>query len=186
MSGRRALGALAVVASIVYVASDLVETVQGGFSGVQLWLTLFGEAALPFVVLGLAACQRPVLEWFGWAGAVTYAYCYAVFTGTVVYALVEDVPDYDALTDRLGTLMFVHGALMVIAGLAFGLATLRRRMLPGWPAVALMIGVILVAATQSAADPVPLLAAAVRAAGFAGMGAALLRPTGRRPVEIYP
>lgn len=178
----RALGLLAVASSVVYLTSDAIEAVQGGFSDVQLALTLGAELSIPAVVLGLAAWQLPVLERYGQIAAGAYAYAYVVFTATVVYALVDDTPDYQALRDDLGALMAAHGAVMVAAGLAFGVATLRARLLPGWSAGALMVGVVLVAATQGAGDPLPLLAAAVRAAGFAGMGAALLagRPTADR------
>ena len=44
--------------------------------------------------------------------------------------------------------MIVHGAVMVVAGLGFGFAVLQARLLPAWTAVALMAGVVLVAAAQ--------------------------------------
>lgn len=174
LAGVRAVGMVAVMSSMIYVSSDLVEVLQGGFSDVQLGLTLVAEAAIPFVVLGLAAAQRPTFEWWGWVAAAAYAYSYVFFTGTVVYAWTDDIEDYAQLTDELGTAMLVHGAVMVLAGLTFGLATLRANRLPRWPAVALMVGVVLVAATQSAPDPIPLVAATVRAVGLAGLGADLL------------
>ena len=40
------------------------------------------------------------------------------FAGTVVYSLVDGTDDYDALIDDVGAAMTIHGAIMVLAGLA--------------------------------------------------------------------
>jgi len=50
-------GASALTFSVLYFASDVVETAQGGFSDWQLVLTLIAEAAIPFFVWGLYLCQ---------------------------------------------------------------------------------------------------------------------------------
>jgi len=94
----------------------------------------------------------------------------------VIYPLIHPVADFDALSDVFGIWMTLGGAAMVLAGLAFGWATLRAGVLPGWSAIALMAGVVLVAATQGTPEGVQLIAAGVRDLGFAGMGAALLAP----------
>ena len=47
------VGLGAMVFSIIYILSDLIELAQGGFSPVQLTLTYAGEAALPLFVLGI-------------------------------------------------------------------------------------------------------------------------------------
>jgi hypothetical protein len=57
---------------------------------------------------------------------------------------------------------------------------LRAKLLPAWTAVALMVGVILVAAAQGLPAGVQLTAAGVRDLGFAGMGAGLLRRASQR------
>jgi hypothetical protein len=165
---------MAVVFSMLYLLSDAIEFGQGGFSAGQLWLTLAAEAAIPVFVVGLtmhAGGIGRLGQLSGWA----YASCYLVFTGTVVYALVDDTPNYAVLTDELGALMLATGAVMVLAGLGFGLALLRARSLPAWTAIALMAGVVFVAAAQALPEAVQLAAAGVRDLGFAGMGAALLR-----------
>jgi hypothetical protein len=169
------LGLLTAVGSVLYFVSDVIEAIQGGFSEGQLWLTLFAEAVIPIFVIGLAAAQRPRLGRLGEISAIGYAYSFVVFTGTVVYALVNGTKNYDSLTDQLGVVMTVHGAVMVVAGLGFGYAVLRARTLPAWTALALMAGVVLLALTQTMAEPVRLAAAALRDLGFAGMGAALVR-----------
>jgi hypothetical protein len=173
---RPAVGAMALGFSVAYIVSDLIEALQGGFSTGQLWLTLIAEAAIPVFVLGLWLVQKPRIDRLGGWAAGAYALAYVFFTWTVAYALYHGVPDYETLSDELGIWMFLGGAVMVLAGLAFGWATIRAAVLPRWSALALMAGVVLVAATQNAPDAVQLLAAGVRDLGFAGMGAALLAP----------
>ena len=169
------VGITAVVSSAVYVVSDVIELAQGGFSPLQLGLTYAAEATLPLFVLGVYAVQRPAIGRLGLVGAVAYAYSYVAFTATVVYSAVERVPDWAALTRRLGPWFLVHGTVMVVAGLCLGLAVVRADVLPRWTGWTLIAGVCLVAATTGAPDLVRTAAAAVRAAAFLGMGAAILR-----------
>jgi len=168
----RAIGLIALSASVLYFLSDVIEAIQGGFSTGQLWLTLVAEAAVPVFVLGLAVLQRPRLGRLGQLSALAYAYAFVFFTGTVVYALVHGTEDYAALSDELGAPMVIHGAVMVVAGLAFGSAVLRARAFPAWTAGALMTGVVLVAVAQGLPASLQLIAAGIRDVGFAGMGAA--------------
>jgi hypothetical protein len=166
---------MALVFSVLYFLSDVIEVVQGGFSIGQLWLTLAAEAAIPVFAVGIAILCWPRLGRLGRVSAFAYAYSYVVFTATVVYAMVKHTKDYQTLNDHLGTLMIAHGAIMVLAGLGFGYAALRRRLLPAWTCVCLMVGVVLVAAAQGLPDGAQLVAAGLRDLGFAGMGVALLR-----------
>jgi hypothetical protein len=172
------VGLSAVVFSAVYIVSDLIELVDGGFSPVQLGLTYAAEAALPLFVIGLYAVQRPRIGALGLAGAVGYAYSYIAFTATVVYSVVAHTPDWVALTRRLGPWFTAHGVIMVAAGIGFGLAVLRAGVFPRWTGYTLMAGVCLVAATTELPDIVRVLSATVRAAAFIGMGVAALRLPG--------
>jgi len=138
---RLLLGVFTVTASLLYFVSDLIEAHQGGFSDAQLWLTLLAEASIPVFVIGLAVAQRPRLGRLGDVAGVAYAYSYVVFTGAVVYVIVDGTRDYATLTEELGLVMTTHGAVMVVAGLGFGYAVLRARTFPAWTAVALMAGV---------------------------------------------
>jgi hypothetical protein len=174
----RIVGLSALVFSTLYLLSDVIEAIQGGFSSSQLWVTLVAEAAIPVFVVGLYIVQRPQIGRLGRISALAYAYSYVFFTGTVVYPLVNATPDYKATTNDLGASMTIHGAIMVLAGLAFGCAVIRARVLPRWTAIALMAGVVLVAISQGMPEGAQVVAAGVRDLGFAGMGAALLR-TGR-------
>jgi hypothetical protein len=64
---------LAVAASAMYFASDAIEAAQGGFSTLQLWLTLVAEAAIPVFVIGLVLVLGPRLGPVGRIAAVTDA-----------------------------------------------------------------------------------------------------------------
>lgn len=176
---RRLVGWAAVTFSVVYVLSDLIELAQGGFSTVQLLLTYAAEASIPLFVPGLWAVQRPRIGWLGLAGALGYAYAYVFFTGTVLYSLVEHSRDWADLLTHVDPWLTVHGAVMVVAGVCFGVAVVRAGVFPRWTGYALALGVVLVAATNSAPDPVRTVAATIRAAAFIGMGVAALRTEAR-------
>jgi hypothetical protein len=93
--------------------------------------------------------QRPWIGWLGLIGAVAYAYSFIFFTSTVVFALVDGTKDWDALNAQLGWWVTIHGVVMVIAGLAFGLAVIRAGVFPRWSGAALMAGVVLVAVSSA-------------------------------------
>jgi hypothetical protein len=168
------VGLTALVFSALYLASDIIEAVQGGFSGGQLGLTLIAEAAIPVFVIGLYLVQRPQIARLGQLSAAAYAYSYVFFTGTVVYALTDGTSNYTALSHDLQPWMTIHGAVMVLAGVGFGVAVIRAKVLPRWTGVMLMAGVVLVSVSQTLPEGPQLLAAALRDLGFAGMGASLL------------
>jgi hypothetical protein len=159
----------------IYFISDLIEVAQGDFSTFRLSLTYAGEAAIPLFVLGLYALQRPQIGRLGLVGALAYAYSYVFFTSTVVYALTARTRNYRALTKVFGAWMPVHGVILVLGGLAFGLGVVRAGMLPRWTGVCLMVGVALVAAASGLSNVPRTVAAAVPAAAFIGMGVAVLR-----------
>jgi hypothetical protein len=178
----------AVIFSGIYFLSDVIETIQDGFSGPQLVLTLVGEAAIPLFVMGLYVAQRPEIGRLGLISAIGYAYSFVFFTSTVVYAIVNSTADYSTLTGDMGASMTAHGAIMVIAGVGFGLAVIRAGVLPSWTGVALAAGVVAVAATQIAPSGVQLMAAGIRATAFVGMGCALLtaHTVGRERLTATP
>jgi len=181
------IGWSAAVFSALYWLSDLIEAGQDGFSDGQLWLTLVAEAAIPPIVIGLWWMQRDRIGRIGAISAWAYAYSFIFFTYTVVYALVEGTPDYDALTGDLGAAMTLHGAIMLLAGIGFGVAVARARMLPAWTGWTLAVGVVLVIATQGAPEGLQLIAAAARDLGLGAMGIALVRSVARhRPGAAKP
>jgi hypothetical protein len=169
------VGVAAVVFPLIYFVSDVVESVQGDFTVERLTLTYLGEAAIPLFVLGLYGMQRPTIGSVGLLGAVLYAYSFVFFTSTVVFALFGDSRDWSAVTATFGAWLTVHGALMVVGGLAFGWAVWRARVLPVWTGPCLAVGVVLVAVASGLPILVRTGAAAVPDAAFIGMGWAVLR-----------
>jgi len=47
---------------------------------------------------------------------IAYAYSYVFFTSTVVFALADGTPNYEALTKVFGGWMTLHGLVMVLGG----------------------------------------------------------------------
>jgi len=172
------VGLAAIVSSALYFVTDVLELAQGGFSTVHFSLTLPAEAAIPLFVVGLYLLQRPPMGTLGLAGAAGYAYVFVFFTGTVVFAIVNGTRDWDQLVDQIGVWMTIHGVVMVLAGLAFGLAVVRAGVLPRWTGLTLMAGVVLMAVSSTLPDFVQTASAGVRDLAFAGMCASLL--VGRR------
>jgi hypothetical protein len=160
--------------SALYLLSDLIELVQGGFSTTQLALTYVSEAAIPVFVIGIYAAQRPRIGRLGLFGAVGYAYTFVFFTSTVVFALVQHTRDWNALADQMGAWITLHSVLMVVAGLFFGYAVVRAGVLPRWTGALLMLAMLLMLVATALPDVAQTAAAAVRDVAFAGMGAALL------------
>ncbi|WP_433719538.1 hypothetical protein ACQP2Y_32805 [Actinoplanes sp. CA-051413] len=173
------VGLVAVAFSAIYLFSDLLELVHGGFSTSQLVLTYAAEAAIPLFVLGLYGVQRPRIGRLGLTSAVLYAYTFVYFTGTVVYALVEGTSDWPALERRLGMWITIHSALMIVAGIGFGIAVIRARVLPWWTGATLIAGMLLMVSTLSLPAAAQTASAAVRDLGFMAMGAVLLVRGGR-------
>jgi hypothetical protein len=103
------------------------------------------------------------------------------FTGTVLIALVNQTSNWDALAEQLGVWVTVHGLLMVLAGVAFGVAVIRAGVLPRWTGVALIAGGMLIALSSGMPDVARTAAAGIRDLGFAGMGVALLTGHRRTP-----
>jgi hypothetical protein len=156
------VGLTALAFSALYLVSDVIEALQGGFSGGQLALTLIAEAAIPVFVTGLYLVQRPQIGRLGRLSAAGYAYSFVFFTGTVVYALIDGTSDYTTLSHDLQPWMTIHGAVMVLAGLGFGIAVIRAKVLPRWTGIVLMAGVVLVALSQTLPEGPQVLAAAIR------------------------
>jgi hypothetical protein len=178
------VGLAAVVFSALYLISDLMELGQGGFSTPQLLLTYAAEAAIPLFVLGLYAAQRPRIGRLGLASAVLYAYTFVYFTSTVVYALVERTSDWQSLERRLGVWIAIHSVLMVVAGVGFGVAVIRARVLPWWTGAMLIAGMLLMAVTVGLPAAAQTASAGVRDLAFAAIGATLLTRNTRSPRSV--
>jgi hypothetical protein len=172
------LGICAILFSSLYFITDVMELFQGGFSTLQLVLTYVAEAAIPFLMLGLYTAQRPQIGRLGFAAAVTYAYAFVFFSGTVLYALLNQTSDWEMLQQDMGAWMTIHSVLMVVAGVAFGVAVARAKVLPRWTGTTLIVGMVLMTITSGLPEATRTLSAGVRDLAFAAMGGSLLRGLG--------
>jgi hypothetical protein len=177
------VGLAALLFSILYFISDVIEFAQGGFSTMQLTLALVAEAAIPFFIIGLYVLQRPRMSRLGLVATIGYAYTFVFFSGTVVFALAQRTSNWEVLVQHLGPAIAIHGILMVVAGLTLGL-TVQAAVLPRWTAWKLMTGVVLVAASSGLPDLAKTASAGIRDLAFAAMGASLLH--GRWRVTSTP
>jgi hypothetical protein len=172
---RKALGLVTVSTFALYLLSDVFEVLGGGFSALQLLFTFAVEVAIPLVVVGLCMAQRPRLTILGQVGALVYAYSYVFVAFTTLYALVGEVPNHHDLIGNFGLLFVANTTIMALGGIAFAVASSQAEVFPHWTTRAVMLGVVLVAATQAAPDVVRLLPVALLDVGFIGMGVLLLR-----------
>jgi hypothetical protein len=177
MNARAVVGFGAIIAPAAHSFTDVMESYGGGFSTLQLGINYAAFVAMPFIVLGLYAVQRPRIGWAGLAGAVSYGAAFVYFAGTATYALARATPDYATLLDELGPVYHAHGLLMIIGGVLFGAATARVGVLPRWTGYVLIAGVMLNLLIGSL--PVPpigqIIGSAIRNVALIGMGVALLR-----------
>jgi hypothetical protein len=172
----RLIGAVAVLAPGLHVASDVLEWLAHGFTPLQLWLSYLAFVAMPAVFLGLYAAQRPQIELFGLVGAIVYGAAFIYFAHTALYALAERIATYAALWARLGALYTLHGGLMILGGLLFGGASLRARRLPRWTVLAFLSGIALnlILGLLPTPDILQTAGSTLRNAGIMGMGYTLL------------
>jgi hypothetical protein len=177
------VGLAAIGFSAIYFISDVIEVAQGNFSTLRLSLTYVGEVAIPLFVIGLYAVQRPRIGRLGLFGAVAFAYSYVFFTSTVIYALTAGTPNWDALGKVFGAWMTVHGLIMLVGGLAFGLAVVQAGVLPRWTGMCLMAGVVLIVAMSGQSNVARAAAEAVTATAFIGMGVGLLTGRSKSPAQ---
>lgn len=178
------VGLLTLLSSALYFLSDLVELGQGGFSTVQLALTLLAEAAIPFFVVGLYLVQRPRIGTLGFAGTVFYAYSFVLHGHRCVRPRQQDeelgrprrsagpVDDHPRSPDGPRRVGFRAGSR-------------PRRSAPPVDGTALMTGAVLLAVSSGLPDFAQTASAGVRDLAFASMGASLLITSrrGKRPAH---
>ncbi|MEL7538292.1 MAG: hypothetical protein AAFZ58_15450 [Pseudomonadota bacterium] len=173
---RTLIGIGAIAAPTVHTLTDIAELLSGGFSAPQLWANYVAFSIVPFAVMGLYAMQRPAIGAVGLLGALLYGFSFVFFTHTTLYALAESVADYSSLWSRLGDIYTVHGLVMIIGGLAFGAASYRARVFPGWTSIMFCAGVLvnLFLTVLAVPDVLQTLGSALRNLGLVGMGAHLV------------
>lgn len=137
-----AVAVVAVVVPLLYLASDVLEAMQGGHGDLSLLLTYLGEAPTVFVVLGVYAVQRPWITTAGLAGAVLYGYAFIFWAGFTLHGILTRAPDLPALAAEVGSAYWLHAVAQTVGGLLFGWATWRAKVLPRWTAALLMLAMV--------------------------------------------
>ena len=137
---KRVVGLAAVAAPALHLLSDVMEWTSGGFTRPQLLINYGAFVTMPATMIGLYAVQRPAIGLSGMLGAVLYGFAFVYFSHTTLLALSNGTGDYETLWQTLGLVYTAHGALMVIDGLLFGVASLWARVLPSWAAWSFLIG----------------------------------------------
>ena len=171
-----AVGIAALVAPALHSITDVLEWYCGGFSAGQLWLNYIAFLPMPWLLLGLYAVREPRPNVLGLIGALLYGVAFTYFAHTTLYAIAEQVPTYEALWSRLGSLYTVHGAFMVVGGLMFAWSALRAGWLPKWPLLLFAFGIALnlLLALIPAPDILQTFGSAARNLGLIAMGYAIL------------
>lgn len=168
----RLVALAAIVFPILHSVTDVMEWAQKGFSPAQLWLNYIAFLPVPSILLGLYAAQRPRISRWGLVGALLYGFAFVYFTHTTLYALAAHAATYEDLWAVLGRTYTLHGAIMVLGGTAFGLATFRANVLPRWAAALFLggIGLNFVLTLLPVPDLLQTLGTGLRNAGLVGMG----------------
>lgn len=172
-----AVGIAALVAPALHSVTDLLEWYQGSnFSAGQLWLNYIAFLPMAWLLLGLYAVREPRPKVWGLVGALLYGVAFTYFAHTTLYALAENVPTYEALWSRLGSLYTVHGGFMVLGGLLFAGSALRAGWLPKWPLwlFAFGLAVNLILALVPGPDILQTIGSAGRNVGLMAMGYGIL------------
>jgi len=174
---RRLMGLGAMGTPALHTASDLVEWMQGGFSEWQLWLNYVAFLPMPAVMLGLYVVQRSRASAWAMAGAMLYGFAFIYFAHTTLFAIATRSTNYAQLWASLGAVYTAHGALMVVGGLAFGLASARAGVFPAWSVRLFLAGIVanLLLAVTPAPEMLQIAGSALRNAGLVGMGWWLVR-----------
>lgn len=143
MNIRVFVGLTAVIAPFLHSVSDLIEYYQGGFSIIQLWINYIAFLPMPWLLLGIYLVQVPRSQWIGLVGALLYGAAFTYFSHTTLLALETHVATYEALWVALGITYTIHGALMVIGGLMFGISSWSISFLPRASILLFVSGLIL-------------------------------------------
>ena len=108
--------------------TDSIELFQSGLSSFQMVLTYICMALIPFAVMGLYVIDSRKGGPVYLIGAFLIAVSYVYFSGTAAYVLAEKMKDYGLLVEKLGFMYRLHGVILVVGGICFGIALLRSRL----------------------------------------------------------
>jgi len=170
----------AIAASVVYTVTDIWELYLGGYSQLLLVSNYVAFVVLAFSMFGLFAAQRPYIKGIGFLGTVLFAWSFIYFSHTSLYAIENQIRDYETLWQQLGLVYTLHGVMMVIGGLMFGVATYQLAIFPKWASGCFLVGIFcnLLFALIAVHELWHILATVFRNVGLVGMGFYLLKLRG--------
>lgn len=176
MNFRLLVGLTAVIAPLLHSISDLIEFYQGGFSIIQLLINYIAFLPMPWLLLGIYVVQEPRPGWIGLVGALFYGAAFTYFNHTTLLALEQHVATYEALWVALGITYTIHGAVMVIGGLMFGISSLSISFLPRFSIILFISGLTLnlIFALLPVPDISQIIGSTIRNIGLMAMGYSIL------------
>lgn len=171
-----AVGIATITASLLHIASDVMEWAGGGFSPAQLGINYAAFLMMPFCMMGLCAVQWPKIGRLGLAGAGLYSIAFIYFAHTTMLSIENALPNYETLWQKLGWVYTLHGAFMIIGGLVFTESSIRAGVLSKpWVAVFLAgLAINLLIVFLPLPDIFQTVGSGIRNLGLIGIGAALL------------
>ncbi|MDY7100722.1 MAG: hypothetical protein S0880_06000 [Actinomycetota bacterium] len=202
-SSLRAAGWAAVLSGVLFALIQVIHPENDASSLDTTAYTVAHVLSFLFPVLGiigLTGIHARQIERAGRVGIVGYLLVFGAFVLMACFGFVEafvntavhdEAPRYideffgvldgEPGPGRLGTIFQINGALFLLGGVTFALATIRARVLPRWPALVMIAGVAL-SLLATVNDLGAKLSAIVFGLGLAALGftAARLRPAERR------
>jgi len=166
------IAAISIIAPGLHLLSDILEWFNGGFSRPQLLINYAAFLMMPFVFIGLCAIDWPRIGWIGLLGSALYTVSFIYFAHTTLLAIELSIQDYEQLWSRLGGVYTLHGGLMIVGGLSFGIAAIRARTLwtPGVVVFLAGIAINLFLATLPVAEVWQTVGSSFRNLGLIGIG----------------
>ncbi len=146
MSTEIRLGGLAaILAAGIWMLTEIMEIVRGGFSPVQLSLTLIAFVILPFGVLGFHAAQASKGGWMSLVGAVCLAGAFILWSGITMLEVVLKAKTEMAIIgggDIQKIIFWMAGVLTAVGFIVFGIAALRVDVFPRWAGIVLILAAV--------------------------------------------
>jgi hypothetical protein len=163
---------LTIIASGLYIVTDVIEGMVGGFLPFQLILTYFAMATLSLAYLGLYAVNYRKGGATYLIGSVIFSLSYIYFAHSALLALFVGSAEYSGLKETAGLMYEIHGYATTVGGLLIGYVILRKKLFPAWTGIVLVLTIILNVFTflMGLADIYQLILNTCRNIAFIGMG----------------
>jgi len=130
-----------VLAAVLWIISEILEMIQGGFSPLQLTLTATAFTLLPYGFLGIHRAQAErggILSFFG---AICSGISFIIFSGDAMIEIVLGARETMKILETVsGKAIFYTGSLLCLVGvIVFGIAIVRARVFPRWTGIVFVV-----------------------------------------------